>query len=209
MNKHLAAFRDSLERTKAMAAAEASPLRRKILENYIRHAAMECGYPNPRWMDIFSDEMMADHVCYNVQMPGDKAPTRIEGEAAVQNLYRGLLSVGMHTTEVIKMAVADWGFAIHEIGSMYVSAAQAADLGYVIDNPNPMSTYRIDVRLANYWRFDETGRLQGEDINLLDGHEIQELPPEEVFTFEELLEVIGPYMGPRPAGLHTVVEAAA
>ena len=104
MSKYIDGFKASMERSKALAARQTNPLHRKIVENYIRHAAMECCYPHPRWLEIFSDELMADHVYYDVQMPGESGYTRYEGERAIQQLYRSLLDIGMHTTEVIRMA---------------------------------------------------------------------------------------------------------
>jgi hypothetical protein len=201
MNKYIDAFKASLDESKALAARQTNPLHRQIVENYIRHAAMECCFPHPRWLEIFSDELMAERPYYNVQLPGEAGYTRYEGDTAIQQLYRGLLSIGMHTTEVIRMAVADWGFAIHEIGRMYVSAKEAADLGYAIEKPHPDRTYCISVRLANYWRFDSHARLQGEDIHLLSGYEVQEVAVPDLFSFEQLLEEIGPYMGPTARGL--------
>ncbi|GAA4493577.1 hypothetical protein GCM10023191_031220 [Actinoallomurus oryzae] len=128
-----------------------NPHRRRILENYRRHALLQV---TGRWKQIFVPQMTVEHpVCY---LNLNRTSATLDGPDEVAAFYRTLANSGTNVMVLQdeQLAVADWGLATEATFNTYAR-------GHVIPDGDPEGYYLVRQRIAMHWPYDRRGRLVG------------------------------------------------
>lgn len=187
MSKYLDAFEAYMENSLATANAQQDPHRRDILLNYNRHAALEF---SDRWQEIFTPEMTSNHPKYKVHL-GSEETQVFDGTDSVKTFY-GALNDFVVWLQDEQLFVNDWGLASLSTFGQFLTGAQAAAVGYEVDDEE--ATYMLSCPLAMFWPYDENAKLIGEEVYQLTDLQLSKPDPEDVFTFEERKAVLAKFL---------------
>lgn len=167
-----------------------SPLHRKIVENYRRHALLEVmGY----WEEIFEPDMTVEHPVYRLNYLGIKQT--IEGED-VKTFYKGMAESGANAIVVTEetIAVCDEGFGNRAYFTHFFRGAQLSEMGYEVDDPE--AWYSFTYLLVSFWPYDETGRMIGEWGGDVGQAVIEKIDESDVVTIEDARAALMPQLRP-------------
>ena len=195
-------------------ATTQDPRHRFLLQAYSRHRYLEVA---GRYEEIFAPDMMAQAPSYHFRAARIKA--RIEGQEAVRNLYRMWAATNqcIFFVENEQVAVADNFIAstahFHQqiMGkTLAFNTALSFLPGFLSErilkrvlaamefkaDANAMYLYSGSVEMV--WRYDDRGRLLGEDVWEPDPDQaaITRLDPADVLTTEEAGKLLAPLIEP-------------
>ncbi|MFV2178079.1 hypothetical protein ACFHW2_40590 [Actinomadura sp. LOL_016] len=194
MSKYLKAGVQTLRSIRDQADKEPNPLHAAMLRNYYRHVALEVTGCWDRF--VKDDSMMVEHPVYNIRM-GEE--TRVlDGVGGVSEFYTEL-DDSMFFMVDHRTAVDDWGVA-SLITSVQIATGEFLR-GQGLEVEKPEAVYALeDITLAQFWRYDNRARLEGEDLYAAAPHKrIVEIPPGEVFTKADLRAAFEEFFEPIPA----------
>jgi PAS domain-containing protein len=165
------------------------PHRRRILENYRRHALLEV---TGRWEQIFVPDMTVEHPVYYLNV--NRTSVTLDGYEEVAAFYRALIDTGTHIIVVQdeQLTVADWGLASEAIFNSYAR-------GDILPDGDPDGHYIVRQRIAMHWPYDPRGRLIGEHVYEHTHHsEVIRIPESEFITVAEARDTLDPLIRPLP-----------
>jgi hypothetical protein len=203
------AVRDLIVRTN-------EPRHRFLLMAYDRHRNLEMA---GRYEEIFAPDMMVALPTYHIHAHGLRV--RVEGQEDIKDLYRvwAATNESIFYTESEFVAVTD-----HYVSSMAVGYHQVTGRSllqnkvlsclpafiarFLLNRSFGRDTFEVgETSMYLYknmfymiWRYDERGRLLGEDIWEPDpsNAEITKLAPTDVLTTKEAGRLLAPYILPLP-----------
>jgi len=204
------AVRDLIARTD-------DPRHRFLLMGYDRHRNLEMA---GRYEEIFAPDMMVAHPIYHIHAHGLRV--RLEGQEDIKDLYRvwAATNESVFYTEMEFVGVTD-----HYVSSMAVGYHQVSGRSllqnkilsclpafiarFLLNQSFGRDTFEADENsmylykstFYMIWRYDERGRLLGEDIwepNPSEA-EISKLAPSDVLTTKEAGCLLAPYINPLPS----------
>ena len=203
------AVRDLIARTD-------DPRHRFLLMAYDRHRHLEMA---GRYEEIFAPDMMVARPTYHIHAHGLRV--RLEGQEDIKDLYRvwAATNESVFYTERESVAVTDhyvssMAAGYHQISwrsliqNKVLSCLPAFIARFLLnrsfgrnmfeEHENSMYLYKNTFYMI--WRYDERGRLLGEDIWEPDPSkaEITKLAPSDVLTTEEAGRLLAPYIIPLP-----------
>lgn len=167
--------------------------RRKICQNYLEHAALE--YSADRWREIFAPTRTVEHPVYKVRW-GTPETVVYDGLDAVLGFYSELKSGGALTNADELLSVADWGFSSFHTSHLFRTGAQAAEMGFEVEDPEGL--YVLSTPTAMYWLYDDDARLIGEYVYEAEPIRVSRCTPEEWVTVDDLARLIKPYLPSGP-----------
>lgn len=194
----------NIERT---ATGEADPHRSRILWNYLHHGAFELA---GEWERIFTPEMLVEEPHYEMGA-GVPETVVLDGQEAVKEFYAMvegenlmLVDDGNHQLFVNDDGMAEFGTTV-EFTTGRAILEEGTDHWYY-DDPtidDPGADYVKTSRHAQFWPYDEDGRLVGEVVYQVEPFDVRRADPEEVPTLDEVAEVARGYFpenvdGPTP-----------
>jgi len=166
--------------------------RRKILLNYIYHAGLEI---SGRYEEILSPDLTVAEPRYEYFQHG----VVHEGVAAVKTFYSGMVS--RNATALLaydqKMAVADWGFSLEEIGLYYLEPEAAAANGIPVRDGFRYIWHRPMVMV---WHYTDDAKLIGERVYHAAFSSFSEINPEHYLNTKDLREALAPFIERARAG---------
>jgi len=157
-----------------------SPKHKKILRNYMSHAAYELVGETEK---LFGPELMVDEPLYVISGLGETGLREFRGRDKVKARFYDNLNEGVVLVYDESRAVADWGLAMFATVSQIMSGNQLAVMGVTIDDP--AARYIVEHKCAERWPFDEKGRVEGEEVHQIGETKVTKLAPEENVTIEE------------------------
>lgn len=181
MNPYLAAFRDCLQVVADAAEAEKDAHRRAILDNFLRHAALEFSGQDAR---ILTPEMTVDEPIYHVKWGPDLAT--YEGMDAVQGYYDAVNEV-VSTFQDHTCWVNDWGIASYSKFVRFTTGKVLAAEGARVEPDD--TTYAQVLPMAMFWKYDENAKLVGEDVFMLTDPTYERIADGDMFTVADLHDV--------------------
>ncbi len=177
MSRYLDAFVVYMENIQKSIAAEASPHRKAILENYLAHAACEFS-GNDKY--IFSPARTVASPIYKVKIGGELVV--YTGREAVQAYYDATNEEIVMLNDEVLM-VSDWGLSSYSTLVRFVSGEKLIKEGW----PEPVNgdkTYLQTYPLAMFWPYDADAKMIGEDVWQLDTPKVSEPSPEDIVTLD-------------------------
>ena len=181
MNKYLAAFRDCMQVIADASEAEKDPHRKAILDNFLRHAALEFSGQDEK---ILTPEMTVDHPVYHVKWGSNLAT--YDGMEAVQGYYNAVNEV-VSTFQDHTCWVNDWGIASYSKFVRFTTGKALAAEGADIEADD--TTYAQLLPMAMFWKYDENAKLIGEDVFMLTDPSYERVGEGEMFSVAELHDV--------------------
>jgi hypothetical protein len=170
-----------------------TPLQRRILANYRRHAIMEV---SGEWEGIFDPEMTIENPVYLIDhglMAGK--PIGVEEVKIVyQTMKENGLNVIVVENEII--AVSDYSFTHEADFHQFVRGPMAKEMGY--QDALPDAWYQVSVHVVGMWHYDEQARLIGEHGGVIGQPSFVVIPEEEVITLEEARSKLMPLINELP-----------
>ncbi len=189
MKDYLALAKEYFEAHKRAAAAQTSPHRRAILQNFIEHAALE--YSSDRWPEILSPERTVENPVYHIRL-GTPHVQHFEGREQVYQFY-ATIKEGVLTNEHINVAVDDWGFSAFAKTHIFIPGEVLARQGSIIDDPDAF--YHLEMPLVGlYWDYDEKARLVSENVYDILPPIFTKMNPADAPTQEQVARIVEAYL---------------
>ncbi|NNE41889.1 MAG: hypothetical protein HKN14_13335 [Marinicaulis sp.] len=170
--------------------AEKNSHRKAILDNYLKHAALEY---TDRWKEIFDPVRTVAHPVYKVRWGTDE-DVIYDGPDAVQGFYRTLKDDTFLTNQDQLLAVNDWGFTSFLKIILHMNAEKARREGFEVDDDS--AQYALETPCAMYWLYDDKAKLIGEYVYEIGKSTYSKTAPSDVITDEDVQEIVAPYLPP-------------
>jgi hypothetical protein len=193
-NHYLEGLDDYMANIERRAREEEDPHQRRILWNYLHHAALEF---TDQWENIFTSDMTVDHPVYRVRLATEDTVV-FDGLEECKAFYSGLNEevVILHDE---KLFTNDWGMATYSTLIRFPTGATLAEEqgksfhgDFEIDDLE--ATYVATCPVCSFWPFTDDARLIGEHVYQLEAFEVTAADPDEVVTMEDRATVIEKYL---------------
>lgn len=179
--------------TDVLLAKTANPLHRKILINWRKHACFEI---MGRYQEILTPDMTVPHPYYRMQ-DAEGRTVVLDGREAVEGFYRQITEAGASVMVGLddRIAVNDWGFAVESNFHRFIPGKVMAAEGAAVDDED--ATYLVSYPQVMVWAYTPDGLMLGEHVY---GHSrtVTKLPPEDVITPAEAVEILTPILAATP-----------
>lgn len=198
-------------------AVTQNPRHRFLLQAYSRHRYLEVA---GRYEDLFAPEMMAQAPIYHFR--AGRINATLAGRDAVKSLYRMWAGTNqcIFSVESEQVAVADnfvastaafrqqlsgltlaFNTALSHLPAALSSRILRRVLATMKFKADPTAMYSYASFVEMVWRYDDRGRLLGEDVWEPDPDKavITKLDPADVLTTEESARLLAPLVAPLPS----------
>jgi hypothetical protein len=180
---------------------EKDPHRKKILENYLQHVALEF---NGRWPEFLGPDMTVDRPLYRVNMgltPETDQVVVCDGYNAVLGFYMALNEETVLTNQDERLAVSDWGLASYNTINMWTRGQHLASIGVELADSEPESYYRVSFPIVMFWNYTSDAMLIGEEVFRVGAVKIEKINEAEWPSWTEVRDVAAKFLP--PAALRT------
>ncbi len=174
----------------AAGRSEVNAHRRAILENYLRHVALEF---NGRFQEFLGPDMTVDHPLYKARL-GAPATHVFDGYEAVLGFYHGLNAETVLTNQDERLAVADWGLASHNTFNMWTKGKHLSELGVTAEDVEAEAHYRVSRPIAMFWNYNADAKLMGEEVYEVGDVTVEKIAASDAPTWEEVRDAMTPFL---------------
>jgi hypothetical protein len=182
MNTYLAKFEDFLRNIEETAKKTVDSHHKRILENYLKHLALEF---SGDWAAAMDPGMMVEEPRYLVKL-GSPETIPFEGKSGVTEFYTSMFANNVMLQDD-RLSVGDWGVASFCTVVQFLPGSVMTQMGMAVDDLDGL--YIVETPISMAWPFDADARVAGEEVYALDDAVITKAAPDQVVTMDQRAEI--------------------